>query len=818
MLPPPTPSSSVSCGQRNDSTISGLYQRIREEYGKFSEPVAKSCDEWECAAVQMKLLGYATTCLGEYMSKQSSQRNIDDIPILFVELIECFPNSDQEFDFASWLPLHWAVAGCPSISARDIELILQRSPQLARQFSHTPSRFLPVHSLSCSAHPRLDIADDLLAAYPFSAMQATTDGLLPLHFAARYTASVPFLQLLLQANYKGLRHTTHNQLNCLHFAIDNPCKDVFEALLALWPEGARETIKNAESPFQYAVRIGNASAVASMLQSDSSLSRVTFSTNELPLHFACRCSNLEVVTCLLSFDTNVVYIPSGPSYNFPLHQAVLSPCDDVFKLILDHTPCVAPKAYIVKQLQQREDQTTDGQHHHQPNADNNIVPPPLPPTQEAILDVMKTWLLNNKGNHPFHILMKSEFLTRSRAELFLNKYFTHFAAISQAKEFSTVLGAEKTKFINEGFAISFLFLMRNRMGDTPLHVLINSFSIPSVVASARSMEAFKFLLKNAPEACLLQNRRLEFPIHCFAYAIDKLLGCCTVQSGATIDKPSTSPNRRKIRVHRQNSCEIMRLLLTNTNGHAINPQLPTHQFSMHVLQQHPSAELLLRDESLLPMAPSSSSEEFEVVLDVEEYGMHRINMLDERNFMAFELSQFAPEVKSFLQLPNLDGESVYDLLTRSSESVHISNSFNGAKQCTDDGIVAYCTAPAHQQLDDTQVDARCERSADESTSLFDGPYAMMPSPSMKEGSVKPRDRAHTASSLTSTSSVTGTHFCTRSLLKRMLLQCHPEFNKPLLRELNYRARRMGLFLGFCAGTIFSESKRREVNIFAKLRR
>lgn len=131
-----------------------------------------------------------------------------------------------------------------------------------------------------------------------------------------------------------------------------------------------------------------------------------------------------------------------------------------------------------------------------------------------------------------------------------------------------------------------------------------------------------------------------------------------------------------------------------------------------------------------------------------------------------------------LELRNADDESVYDLLTRSSVSVLIGHSYNwAAMRGDDDPLVEYCVAPSHQ--------VGCEGKEEWPLSGLSGAPSLL---------------------------------CTRSLLKRLLLGAHPPFNPSLRLELNYRARRMALFLAFSAGTTSTTSQKRTINIFARLRR
>jgi hypothetical protein len=191
---------------------------------------------------------------------------------------------------------------------------------------------------------------------------------------------------------------------------------------------------------------------------------------------------------------------------------------------------------------------------------------------------------------------------------------------------------------------------------------------------------------------------------------------------------------------------------------------------------------------------------------------------------------------SLLELRNHDEENVYDLLTRSSVTVHISHSFSGGEHTTDDDIVDHCNVPSHQDEAREGVVGNALSAEHQEYKVDCDEYPFLPDIALTthmassgsgsgSDSVSGRERVYSTSSAgiyppptALSATLGGSQLCTRSLLKRLVLQAHPGFNRPLLHELNYRARRMALFLGFCAGTISTATKKREVNIFAKLRR
>lgn len=275
----------------------GLLHTLRK--GAQTSSGERTSDNWTYVALKVRIMGYAISVVGECMTSCLS-------PIPLRELVESFPNIEHaSVESPDWLPLHWAVAVSGSITPADIELLLQHSPMSCREPSRSSRMALPIHLLACISHPRLDIAEELVAAFPFSVMQADAEGYLPVHYAALHTSSVAFLQFLLQADSRAILRTTRDHLSCLHLAVDNPCNAVLCALLDVWPSDFFSSA-GAESPFFYAIRRGKAEAVASMLSTHPTLVREHTAAQVLPLHLAARVSSLDVVSILLDADPQVL--------------------------------------------------------------------------------------------------------------------------------------------------------------------------------------------------------------------------------------------------------------------------------------------------------------------------------------------------------------------------------------------------------------------------------------------------------------------------------------------------------------------------------
>lgn len=773
----------------------------------FLKKLISHCDESfdpelerEYMVVKLKVLGFVMSTAGKCLTQHNSQQ----MPWPIQELLEKFPDMTTALDSNDWLPLHWAAAGGDTITPHDIEVIIQKIPLSCRQASNSPSKILPIHVLCCQSVPNMEVAEELIGAYPFSVMQTDSEGFLPLHVAALYTSSVPFLRFLLQATGKSLYHTTRQCQSCLHLAVDNPHENILQTLLNVWPEGlqVQQTSKLAESPLFFAIRRGNLTAVALMLNVDPSLSRKRNFEKLLPLHFAAQFSTLAVVKYLLKADPDVANITSGPKNSFPLHLVGFNPNDEVFSFVLSETPVVPPMEFAEAHRFLQHD-NGHGAEMAASGIAGTVDPVGFPLTTIDILNTMDCWLKDVDGMHPIHTLMLSEALSKSRIQLFLKKLATHYAMTLGSSKWSENLNPVL-------YAQAFLFLMKDNGGNTPLHLLIKSMHSCSRDSEPTSQDKFSFqrvdildcLLKNAPEACLILNNMAEFPLHIFAYVIDKLLGCCC-------RLPSPTNRRQYAHIHHNHACEVMRMLLRHTDVQFASVRLPSHLEARLEILGNESNDVAA--ELTMTSGPETS-------FLFEDIDMSSFNDIHEDDSFLQVSTQQECNNFSMLEMRNANGENIYDLLTRSSVSVDLGNSFSAGLYRTDrEDLLLYCNVPAHHQLSidqglvskhgAEQFDRRSSRPEFNIDATVR--HKKKQSFSFDSASAKATSGQRSASS---------SELCTRSLLKRMVLRAHPSFNKPLLQELNYRSRRMALFLGYCAGSITTSAKKREVNIFAKLTR
>ena len=473
----------------------------------------------ERKGIELLVLGYAIQTVARFRLLPESQqqhmnykygekypRALNDC---LRELILSFTDTSQQ---SAWQSLHWAVSD-NSIEVNDIMVLLQNDPGAVRSLLG-PNRMniLPIHLLCASTRPRLEIADVLIAAFPFCVHQVTAEGMLPLHLCARYCASVPFLQLILQANERALSQKTIRHATCLHMAVLNPCHDVFLALLRVYPPAMHDIMRPDPSddlrgtPLRIAIHCKNLPAVHALLKANPSLCRDLFEdTQEHPLHYAARFSSLPIVQAILDTDRDLLHTPSGVLQTNALHFATLNADDEVLHYLLSQSP---PTSTIPS------------------TAPAGRGAPPVP--VDPLVDV--------RGQHAVHALVKSSHLSPERLHLLLQRFP---AALS----------------------------LRDREGNLPLHLFFDSSSeaeFNSGVSdphspSSRRYAAFLVMLQEYPEACAQRNNRNCLPLHRFAEKVDSALGFPSV-GGA-------SPGRKR-RCSGGMMSAMLRALLRVTLAHA----------------------------------------------------------------------------------------------------------------------------------------------------------------------------------------------------------------------------------------------------------
>jgi ankyrin repeat protein len=525
--------------QNIESTICDNYEMNQELSKDFFCNIIKECVSVELTglkAIELQMLGFAIQTVARYRSPSSAQKTVSAVNYRYGKLYpnvinECLRELILSFSSPSqgveWLSLHWA-ASCNSISADDILVLLENDPNSVRTLcSLGPNRsnILPIHLLCATSQPRVEIADILIAAFPFSVMQSTVDGFLPLHYAARYCSSVEFVQFLIQANDKAIRHKTKRRATCLHLAVFNPSHEVFLCILAAYPAAISEIMASDDgseftgNPLKLAIRCGNLAAVKAILDVSPGLSRQPFDeSQEHPLYYAARCSTLPVVETLLDRDGEMLFTPSGTFLSYPLHGAVNNPDDQILDCLLRRYP----------------DPSQDTR--------RRTGMPPENSDEEAAVNA----LVDARGQHVIHALVKSMHLNTHRLQQLLAKFPS-------------------------------MLRIRDRDRNLPLHLLLeagnsmaefnNDCSSPNSQGRKR-FEAFEYMVRAYPRAVAERNVRNYLPLHQFAYAADSAIGFAVSGAGTTSPARKKTAERIKSGGGGHLLVSMLRQLLKSTQEHA----------------------------------------------------------------------------------------------------------------------------------------------------------------------------------------------------------------------------------------------------------
>mmetsp|Transcript_12991 Transcript_12991/g.19583 ORF Transcript_12991/g.19583 Transcript_12991/m.19583 type:complete len:639 (-) Transcript_12991:225-2141(-) len=520
---------------------------------------AASSELSDLKATKLKVLGFAISTVGVYHSIHR-QRYDDVINHALRELIESFTERSEED--VNWLPLHWAAA-CNIISPEDIDLLLVDDPNSVRNLCVGRNRcnLLPIHLLAATARPSIEIAEKLVAAYPFSAMQWSGDGFLPLHFAARYSTSVPFVQFLIQNNERAITQRTQRCGTCLHLAVKNNCRAVLQCILHTYPDAVNEPLKAdmvngaglRDTPFHLAIKHCNLFAVEEMLKVSPGLTRqVHEGSQEYPLHYAARCSSRAIVMSLLVADGEVMRIPSGVLHVHPLHCAVANWDVTVLECILDTLPPA---------FEEDKDNETAG--------------------AEEFTDP----LLDARGQHPIHTLVRSEHLNTTRLHLFLKKFPRALCKADRDGNLPLHSFFEASRLAEFN---AFPHTSEKGPASMQPHTEVPPWTIRGdefTDIGKQRFAAFELILRLYPAATAVRNNRNELPLHRFCFAADSALGFSNAAG-------SSSPARRKS-ISQGAVVEMMRLVLTQTKLHCDNTALASNN-----VDNENAYELLTRHESL----------------------------------------------------------------------------------------------------------------------------------------------------------------------------------------------------------------------------
>ena len=274
-----------------------------------------------------------------------------------------FPDNTKDTDGKSWLPLHCA-AMCPNIDVNEIQalstsLIGENRKDGQWQDSKRTMR-APYHLAAAVETPNIEVIHCLERFCPRMAFTACANGMLPLHYAAKYSNSVALVEELLQANPAAALSRSKLKYGDfpIRYAYDNECSasiDMMRTIIKACPDCIKNqngrpifsdicctgTIKMEKlllvlvecpesfscTPFHF---INSQSEdvnklILKMLELNPDLAQVLDKWDHTPLHCALRCSDEEgsafkVFNMLLKLYPNAVRIRDIYG-RLPLHYA-----------------------------------------------------------------------------------------------------------------------------------------------------------------------------------------------------------------------------------------------------------------------------------------------------------------------------------------------------------------------------------------------------------------------------------------------------------------------------------------------------------------
>lgn len=298
-------------------------------------------------------------------------------------LIRAFPNESKVTDGRGWLPLHWA-AVCDDITAEDIKIIGRADPLATVKGFNQPYSANPGHLIAAKRNPDMKVVKCLYDFYPRMAYSKDIQGDLPLHYAARYTNSIPLIQFLLQANPSAMKCKGDNDLiplqcaiynedaksryaviksllqvdqtletarminvdgdTVLHLAVANECcQQLIDYLVSINPNATKIQNKCESLPLHIACSLNNAytsDIVDTLLNTYCEGATVKNSHGLLPAHIAAEHSSVEVLEKVILKYHEAINIPSSGDLT-PLHHAIIGNNFKSVKYLVEaHPACV----------------------------------------------------------------------------------------------------------------------------------------------------------------------------------------------------------------------------------------------------------------------------------------------------------------------------------------------------------------------------------------------------------------------------------------------------------------------------------------------
>lgn len=386
-------------------------------------------------------------------------------------LLRAFPNEQKATDGRGWLPLHWAAA-TDNVDVKDILSIARADPLATVKGCNQPISANPGHLIAAVRHPNMEVVRCLYNFYPRMANAKDNEGDLPLHYAARYSESTEMIQFLLQANPSATKVKGEGNLVPLHNALFNESNrrvHIVKCLLDADPSAAKVVNSDGDTSFHIALdQECNADIIDQLIKAFPEGLLTPNDIGYLPLHAACFTKDVprtkENVDLLLSAKPEAAQCPSV-SGHLPAHIAAEHSIQEVLHSLLN----VFPQAI-----------------HHQCFDDNNNTP-----------------------------LLKAVAGSNEDTVAYICKYYP------EAVNISNTLNMNPMHLACEGESLTLLQMLHDACpvnglkpdhdGRLPLHVFIQAHPDIRNEVSPEA-DCFRLLLKNYPEAVLVEDSQHETPL------------------------------------------------------------------------------------------------------------------------------------------------------------------------------------------------------------------------------------------------------------------------------------------------------------------
>ena len=154
-----------------------------------------------------------------------------------------------------WLPLHWALVTQSGLARDELNGII--SKEVPKAITQKPSHQILGRVLASSTSPCMDMVVQISTKLPRIFHSKAVCDQYPLHVAARYSGSVPFIQHVIQRNPAALEARSSEELLPLHYSVLNPCKgryEIFTTLAEAYPEAIDAVDDNGDTVLHWAVQ------------------------------------------------------------------------------------------------------------------------------------------------------------------------------------------------------------------------------------------------------------------------------------------------------------------------------------------------------------------------------------------------------------------------------------------------------------------------------------------------------------------------------------------------------------------------------------